>query len=138
MEDANVNVVMQFIRAVNGLDAEGVVELFADDSTYTAIGAPSLQKHQMIRHFQGMFDGLEPGSQLHVDVIAANGDSVLAHGKGTMRLKASRAEYNNTYVWFVELRDGKAVRVEEYFDQSVVERSFGQTVAELVEALQRS
>lgn len=135
MGNSNTTVVMQFFDGINKLDVDTAVDVFADNGTFTAIGAQPLGKDGLRKLLQGLLDAFEPGLRVQVHAIVEKDDIVMVRGEGDIRLKAG-GTYNNTYMWFIRLKDGKAVEWEEFCDGAVVENSFGSPISGLVAAVQ--
>ena len=45
------------------------------------------------------------------------------------------SDYNNTYMWFWKIKDGKAIVWEEYADMGLAERAFGTNLKEILPIL---
>jgi uncharacterized protein len=97
-------------------------DLLADDATWTIVGNSVVSKtypnreafmREVIRPFNArMQEGLRPTA---VRGIHAEGDTVVAFfdAKGTAR---DGKPYENTYAWFLTLREGKVVSASAFFD----------------------
>jgi ketosteroid isomerase-like protein len=96
-------------------------ELLADDATWTITGKSLASKtyssreafmSEVIRPFNArMSVGLKPT----IRSIYAEGDTVvvLFDAKGTAR---DGRPYENSYAWFLDLRDGKITKATAFFD----------------------
>jgi uncharacterized protein len=99
----------------------GPYELLADDAVWTITGRSLAAKtypsreaflSEVIRPFNGrMSAGLKPA----IRNIYAEGDTVVIFfdAKGTAR---DGVPYENTYAWFLDLRDGKIAKASAFFD----------------------
>jgi ketosteroid isomerase-like protein len=99
----------------------GPFDLLAEDATWTIVGRSDASRTyrsreefmgEVIRPFNArMRRGLKPA----IRRIYADGDTVIVFfdAKG---VACDGEPYNNTYAWFLEMRDGKVVNASAFFD----------------------
>lgn len=99
----------------------GPFELLADDARWTITGSSPLSKTysskeqfmaEVIRPFNARMD--EPLKPV-VRSIHADGDTVIVLFDAESRCRDGKP-YRNTYAWFMELKDERAVKVTAFFD----------------------
>lgn len=99
----------------------GPFELLADDARWTIAGSSPLSKTygskeqfmaEVIRPFNArMTQPLKPA----IRDIYSSGDTVIVVFDAES-LCADGVPYRNTYAWFMQMRDGRAVNVTAFFD----------------------
>lgn len=131
MGEANKQVMLDMFAALSAGDAEGFLSRLADDVQWTIHGTT---------RYSGLYDGkadaanrllgrlgqqLAGGLTVEVDEIVAEGDRVVARGRGRSRTTAGQ-EYDNEYCWWYRVVDGKVVEIVEYLDTELVTRVLGE------------
>lgn len=118
MSEANKQVALKFIRAMGDNDPVAAAECLAPDAVAVATGNS---------HFKGtrdarmMIDGIEAfkslmpgGLSFIIHSAVAEGDQVAVECEGNAKTVAG-TDYCNRYVFFISLKGGKIVTVNEYF-----------------------
>lgn len=131
MGDGNTQLAMQFFDGFNNGNLTHALEIANEDMKFSLVGAPTMNKREYTALLTQLLDALEPGARLEVDQISSVGNFVLARGHGIMRVKDTGADYNNKYMWFAEIQDGKAISWEEYADTGLAERAFGRSLIQV-------
>lgn len=118
----NTRVARLFIERFNDNDIAGVLDLFADDICYRLMGKPDRlpsagdhDKAQIAAVFERMNSRLDGGLRMWVKNTIAEGDQVAMEVESRGELKNGRI-YHNEYHMLVTLRDGRIVRLKEYYD----------------------
>ena len=125
--------VRQFWEAFARGDLEGGLALLSDDIVFTISGTTPFSgiiagKDALRAHLQRFGASLEPGAQMHVRELIAEGDVVVCLSEGTMRAKTGRG-YNNTYAGVFRFADEQIVSVTEFLDTALIETALcGKTI----------
>jgi len=125
--------VRQFWEAFARGDLEGGLVLLSDNIVFTIAGTTPFSgviagKDALRAHLQRFGASLEPGAQMHVRELIAEGDVVVCLSEGTMRAKTGR-DYNNTYAGVFRFADGQIVSVTEFLDTALIETALcGKTI----------
>ena len=119
----NEQIVRDFLRTLSTGDLERVRPLFHPDAIWKVMprGIPGEGEHigrdyiidEFLAPVRGMFDPGEP--KVEIDTLISQGNLVAAEIRGFGRMKNGK-EYNNTYCWFFEVRDGMVYSIHEYMD----------------------
>jgi ketosteroid isomerase-like protein len=126
-EEANKQAVRSFFETLSSGDLERLRGLFHEDATWTVVarniaGAGAHEgRGAIIDEFLGPIRGLfEPGDpKVEIKNLIAEGSWVAVEGKGSGRL-GDGTEYDNDYVFVLELEDGKVKTLREYMDTEYV------------------
>jgi len=125
MTAANTNeqIVRNFLNTLSTGDLERVRPLFHPDAIWKVMpkGIPGEGEHigrdyiidKFLAPVRGMFDPGEP--KVEIDTLISQGSLVAAEIRGFGHMKNGK-EYNNTYCWFFEVRDGMVYSIHEYMD----------------------
>jgi ketosteroid isomerase-like protein len=117
----NVEVIRQFLEAVNRADVEGMTALMHDDAEFVPILAAmegvEYSGHAGVRQFiKDLFEHWEFFETVQEEWQDL-GDRVVAIGSWHARGKASGVEIENQpAVWLAHVRDGRIVRWRTYTD----------------------
>lgn len=118
MSEANKAVALEFIRAMGANDPEAAAKCLAPDAVAVATGN---SKFKGARDARMMIDGIAAfkslipgGLRFTIESAIADGDKVAVECQGHGTTSAGTA-YGNSYVFVCTLRDGKIVKVNEYF-----------------------
>jgi ketosteroid isomerase-like protein len=128
--EENKNIVRKFYESGNRGDMDTVVDLIADDITWTNMGTTSLSgtyvgKAELMEKLIGpLFGQLKQGIHMDIRQLVAEGDHVVAVTSGTSETLDGRP-YNNDYCWIIRIRDGKLAEVTEYSDTELITSVFG-------------
>ena len=121
--DENAQIVRTFLETLSTGELERVRPLFHPDAIWKVMpkGIPGEGEHvgrdyivdEFLAPVRGMFNPGEP--KVEIDTLIAQGDLVAAELRGFGHFKNGK-EYNNTYCWFFEVRDGMVYSIHEYMD----------------------
>ena len=127
--EQNAQIVRDFLETLSTGDLEQVRPLFHPDATWKVMpkGIPGEGEHtgrdyiidEFLTPVRGMFDPGEP--KVEIDNLIAQGNLVAAELRGFGRMKNGK-EYDNTYCWFFEVRDGLVYSIHEYMDSLYIDR----------------
>lgn len=126
----NKQIVQAFYEAGNRGDFDACFDLISDDITWTNIGSTNLSgtyrgKAELMEKLLGpLFGQLKAGISSSIDNIFGDGDYVIALTSGTAETTDGRP-YNNKYCQVIRIRNGKFVKVTEYFDTELTSSIFG-------------
>lgn len=131
MSGENMQVVERFFTALEALNIDGFVELWAEDGVQEMPFAPKSfpnrleGKAAVRRQYGGMPEAYAkmtfPGRR--VRAMAAP-EWVVAEYRGEIDLKGG-GSYNNDYVGVFQVVDGKIALFKEYFNPQILVDSFG-------------
>jgi ketosteroid isomerase-like protein len=103
-------------------DAQGVLDLLADDATWWLPGKPgqlpvvgTRSKAQIARLFEAMAGQLEGPLKMTVRGAIAEGEQVAMEVESLGHLKNGRV-YNQQYHFLITVRGGRICAVKEYLD----------------------
>jgi uncharacterized protein len=111
-------------------NGEPLMNSLAEDIEWTIIGQTVLSKtfkgKPAVIEFLTEFRAALVDGHIHirVDNLLADGDFVVAQGRGEAMTKRGVA-YNNTYCWVYRFSSGKIQAITEYLDTELVTRAFG-------------
>lgn len=121
--EENAQIVRTFLETLSTGELERVRPLFHANAIWKVMpkGIPGEGEHvgrdfivdEFLAPVRGMFDPGEP--KVEIDTLIAQGDLVAAELRGFGHFKNGK-EYNNTYCWFFEVRDGMVYSIHEYMD----------------------
>jgi len=121
--ETNAQIVRDFLKTLSTGDLERVRPLFHPDAIWKVMpkGIPGEGEHvgrdfiidEFLAPVRGMFDPGEP--KVAIDTLIAQGKLVAAEIRGFGHMKNGK-EYNNSYCWFFEVRDGMVYSIHEYMD----------------------
>ena len=121
--ETNARIVRDFLKTLSTGDLERVRPLFHPDAIWKVMpkGIPGEGEHvgrdfiidEFLAPVRGMFDPGEP--KVAIDTLIAQGKLVAAEIRGFGHMKNGK-EYNNSYCWFFEVRDGMVYSIHEYMD----------------------
>ena len=121
MSKENVEIVRRGFAALNRGDVEGVVADMHPDvewyptSDFLDIGP--FRGHDGVRDLMSLVFSVFDGYCLQPEELIDAGDAVIAPVLQTGRGKESGVEANVRYILVFKLREGKAVRVESYYER---------------------
>lgn len=128
----NKQVVRSYLAALGRADADGVGATLADDAIVTAIGTSfmsgSRSKEEVVATVGLLGSITQDGIAFDILHLTAEDDRVSAEVKGTATL-VNGTPYNQEYHFLFHLRDGKIVRLGEYFCTKRTEECFGPILA---------
>ena len=121
--EKNAQIVRTFLETLSTGELERVRPLFHPNAIWKVMpkGIPGEGEHvgrdyivdEFLAPVRGMFNPGEP--KVEIDTLIAQGDLVAAELRGFGHFKNGK-EYNNTYCWFFEVRDGMVYSIHEYMD----------------------
>ena len=115
---AGSEVVQEAYSAFGRGDIPGVLEILADDVDWNVTEVLPQGGHlQGKENVPGFFErlmGIWEGLSIEVDDFVASGDRVCVIGRGSGSVDGNETGYGFVHAWTV--RDGKAVRFDEYAD----------------------
>jgi len=126
----SVAVVERFFAALEAMDVDAFLEVWADDAVqempFAPDGFPSRLdgKEDVRRQYGGLpeaYEGMRFPRQLHPTTDPA---VVIAEYEGSIALRAG-GRYDNRYIGVFEVRDGRLRRFVEYFNPEVLAAAFG-------------
>jgi hypothetical protein len=131
-EERNKELVRSFFETLSAGDLEGVRGLFHEDAVWTVVARdiPGAGEHrgrdEIVDGFLTPIRGLfEPGDpKVDITHLVAEGAWVVVEGKGRGRF-GNGTPYDNTYVFLLELEDGKVRTLREYMDTQYVSTLVG-------------
>ena len=130
MSDSNKQLMRDMFAALSAGDAEGFLGPMADDVQWTIHGTTKFSglyngKADATERLLGRLGGqLSGGLTVTVDEVVAEGDWVVARGRGESRSLDGR-DYNNEYCWWYRIIDGQVVEIIEYLDTELVTTILG-------------
>lgn len=119
-EDRNKEIIQEgFAKWANGTGS--FFDLLADDVEWTITGSSPISKTYTSRK-QFLEEAIAPlNERLSVKIVPrvrgiyADGDTVIALWDGTATAKDGKP-YNNTYSWYMTMKNGRIVKVVAFFD----------------------
>lgn len=131
MSEANKAVAQKFITALGKGDAAVLGELMSPDIEAIATGTCLLsgtRKYADVTAAAGMLGQItQNGIAVKFISVTAEDDRVAVEWDGSSMLVTGQP-YNNQYLMLFQIRDGKIVRLKEYFDSLLVENALGPIV----------
>jgi ketosteroid isomerase-like protein len=132
MSEANKVVAVKFLQALGAGDVATMKTILADDvvaiATGTSVGSGS-RNYAEIMAVVGMFPQIsKTGLNPKILSVTAEEDRVAIEWEGNCTL-VTGAQYNNQYTTVFFLRDGKIVKVKEYFDTKLTDAVLGPLMA---------
>jgi ketosteroid isomerase-like protein len=133
MQPSNENerVVIDFFATLGTGNLEAIRQALHEEATWTPMvrGVPGAGKHvgrkgivdEFLAPVRGLFRPGDP--KVHMKTIASNGALVFTETYGTGVLADGR-QYENSYCWAVEVKDGKIFAIREYMDSFYVANLF--------------
>jgi hypothetical protein len=120
VEDKNKEIIQEgFTKWANGTGS--FFDLLAEDVEWTITGSSPISKTYTSRK-QFMEEAIAPiNERLSVKIVPsvrgiyADGDMVIALWDGTATAKDGKP-YNNTYSWYMTMKNGRIVKVVAFFD----------------------
>src|SRR3984893_5266565 len=119
--EKNVQIVKNFLAALDRRDKEGLLALSAEDIEWIVPGEdwPLAGTH---RGHAGLADVLKKASE-EIETtypkppeFVAQGDRVLVVGVATGRIKATNKAFKDNWVFAITVRNGKLTNIREYVD----------------------
>ena len=121
--EQNAQIVRTFLETLSTGELERVRPLFHPNAIWKVMpkGIPGEGEHvgrdyiidEFLAPVRGMFNPGEP--KVEIDTLISQGDLVAVELRGFGHFKDGK-EYNNTYCWFFEVRDGMVYSIHEYMD----------------------
>lgn len=130
MSEPNMQTMRGMFAALSAGDADGFLGPMADDVQWTIHGTTKYSglydgKADAAERLLGRLGGqLSGGLTVVVDEIVADGDWVVARGRGQSRTTDGQ-DYNNEYCWWYRIVDGRVVEIIEYLDTDLVTTVLG-------------
>jgi steroid delta-isomerase-like uncharacterized protein len=135
MGDRNFDVVRKWVEAANRQDWDGMVELYAEEGTYTSPRGVVAGREAIRVAFRGLFDVL-PDLDTEVTNMFGSGDSVAIEiiARGTTAkpwpavpgsVAGKKMENNGVHVF--RFRDGRIVSDRSYYDSGAIARQLAGT-----------
>ena len=125
-----VALVQEFFAALEALDVDRAVSLFADDAVQTMPFAPAgfpdrLEGRDAIARQYGGLPAAYRSMRFVVNLYPMEDASmVVAEYQGAIELTAG-GRYDNRYCGIFRVRDDRIASFTEYFDPVVLQRAFG-------------
>lgn len=131
MLEANKAVALSFVTALGKGDVSGVTAVISEDIEAIATGTCLLsgtRSHADICSAAGLLGLMTKGGiEFKILAVTAEADRVAVECEGRSTLVTGQA-YNNQYHFLFFIRDGKIVRIKEYFDTLLTENLLGPLV----------
>ena len=130
MSEPNMQTMRGMFAALSAGDADGFLGPMADDVQWTIHGTTKYSglydgKADAAERLLGRLGGqLSGGLTVVVDEIVADGDWVVARGRGQSRTTDGQ-DYSNEYCWWYRIVDGRVVEIIEYLDTDLVTTVLG-------------
>ena len=132
-QDANKQVVRDFIAALGRGDAVAMAPLLAPDveaiATGTSFMSGTRDRDTILSTLGTLGSITKDGIDFDILSMTAEEDRVSAEAKGRSTL-VNGTPYNNEYHMLFTLRDGRIVRIREYFCTKLTEDAFGPLLAQ--------
>ena len=116
MSQANKDIVRRYLDRLGERNADGAVELIADDATWWWVGGRTGGKADLKATFAKIF-GLTDSMKFTIVSEIAEGDRVATEAKVEYHTKDGRVLGNDVQLT-VTLKNGKFQDVHEYYDMS--------------------
>ena len=122
MSEQNKSIVSQASNNFKAGDIEGLLNLFAEDITWTLpemVGVPfagARTGRASVAEFFGTVGTAQDALQFEPRELIAEGDKVIALGSYTWRVKANNREFTSAFAHAWTIRNGKAIAFHEYMD----------------------
>jgi len=130
-EDANVQAVMKIYQAFGNGDIEGIIAMLDAGIDWEFYGPESIpfaghhRGHQEILRFFGTIaETIEVESFGPEAEFLAAGDRVAVPGHERVRVKANGNVFETHWLHLFTFRDGKVVRLREYYDTAAMQAAF--------------
>jgi uncharacterized protein len=127
-ESGNVQLLKEYLGALQASDGEKMASLLASDLRYWVSPGSAFSgthdKASILALLPAIFDAQAGPTKLTYREITAQDDRVSVVADGTMPLKAG-GSYDQTYHWLFKFRDDKIVEILEYIDILAVWKAFG-------------
>ena len=118
-EAENKALVLDWVDALARGDIPRIVAKYHTDLVYTVIGdwplAGTFGREYMAANAKDVFVVFPEGLAFHAHKLAADGDWVALDMESRGRHVSGKL-YNNRYTYWVQIRDGKFLRLEEHLD----------------------
>lgn len=114
--EKNEEIVLRFIRAWSRLDADELVEFFADDGTYHNMPLSPVSGRNLLRGFIAAFLKSWTATEWEVLNLVSRGDTVIAERIDRIKVGDKAVELPCCGVF--EMRDGKIKVWRDYFDMA--------------------
>jgi uncharacterized protein len=125
----------KFFDAMSKLDAASLAECITPDFVIETQGScvlSGVRSGAEIQKIVGfMHSALPNGSKLTKQSMIAEGDRVAYQATGEATT-ADGKPYNNQYLFYIQIKDGKVCRLTEYLDSLLVENTLGDRYREWV------
>lgn len=125
MSENNIQIVRSFLKAMEALDTERMMDLLADDLVFITTGqhagAGRKTKAEVAKELPAMREVLPGGLSFQEVSVTAQGNRVVMELKGSAKTADGR-DYNNEYCHIYEIRDGKITLFRDYMDSALVEQ----------------
>jgi ketosteroid isomerase-like protein len=134
MSQKNKDVAAAFFVALGSANTDALQHLMDPDIKAIAMGNSVMsgtRVYQDIMGVAGMF-GLVLQNGIRFDIISmtAEDDRVSVEAEGHANLKDG-TPYNNHYHFLLTMKDGKIIRIKEYFCTNLVDKVLGPAFAEM-------
>ncbi len=126
----NKRLIQEMYAALSRGDGATFLAALADDVEFNISGTTQFsgvmrgKKEVIERLLVPLGAALPGGITVTIDSILAEGDRVVAQGRGSATTKAGKP-YNNRYCWVFRIEGGKVKEVSEYLDTELVTTTFG-------------
>jgi ketosteroid isomerase-like protein len=118
-ETANKALVLDWVDALAKGDVERIVAKYHADLVYTVIGswplAGTFGREYMAANAKDVFVVFPDGLEFRAHKLAADGEWVALDMESRGRHVSGKL-YNNRYTYWIQIRDGKFLRLEEHLD----------------------
>lgn len=136
LRERNMEIVREYIEAINAWDFEKKRELLADDALFEMPFAPepferSIRGKEAILAFVEGIPALIDAENLHdvwIDTLAGDPGEIVCTYKSEMEIKPKRTPYRNRYITRWTVRDGQITYFAEYYDGIELTKSLGGSI----------
>jgi hypothetical protein len=129
-EDTNTKIVQEGYEKFGSGDIEGLLNLFADDITWTvpkienAAFAGKRKGKSAVGDFFSELNEAEDIQRFEPLEFIAQGDKVMVLGESAVTVKTTGKSYETEWVHVFHLRDGKVTEFKEFFDTAAASKAF--------------
>lgn len=138
MSEANKQVALDFLKAMDAGDAEGMARCITDDCITCTRGFAQVSgtrsREVMLATTAAFRDIVPTGFRPTIHRVVAEGDSVVLEFEGNAVL-SNGTPYCNQYVFLFTFRDGKIARLDEYFCTVLADQAMLPLLAQQSEAM---
>ncbi len=138
MSEANKQVALDFLKAMDAGDADAMARCITDDCVTVTRGFAGVSgtrnRETMLATTAAFLDVVPTGFRPTIHTVVAEGDSVVLEFEGNAVL-SNGEPYCNQYVFVFSFRDGLISRLHEYFCTVLADRTIMPLLAAMGEEL---